>query len=147
MECQSAAGARKMVSTRRPTLLAAEIIPGTICTARMYRQLRRDHANDQTFHGCSGYRPNCRSRSRCSNRSRCGNRGNGTPAAEIMLSDFTGAKDSALIFTMIQMTIENNLDPYCYLTWLLKAANTANLDDPDIIQSLLPWNTPAECRV
>ena len=39
----------------------------------------------------SGYRPNCRSRSRHPRRSRCGNRGNGAPAAEIMLSDFTGA--------------------------------------------------------
>lgn len=28
---------------------------------------------------------------------------------------------------------------------ILKAANTANLDDPDVIQ-LLPWNAPAECR-
>lgn len=27
-------------------LLAAEIISGAVCTARMCRQLRRDHAND-----------------------------------------------------------------------------------------------------
>ena len=57
-----------------------------------------------------------------------------------------GAKGSAVIFTMIQTAIENGLDPYRYLTWLLKTANCADLKDPDIIQSLLPWNAPAECR-
>ena len=57
-----------------------------------------------------------------------------------------GAKSSAVIFTMIQTAAENHLDPYQYLTWLLKTANTANLKDPDIIQSLLPWNAPTECR-
>ena len=49
-----------------------------------------------------------------------------------------GAKGSAVIFTTIQTAIENRLAPYRYLTWLLKATNTANLDDPDVIQSLLP---------
>ena len=58
-----------------------------------------------------------------------------------------GAKGSAVIFTMIQTAIENHLDPYKYLVWLLKTANTADLKDPDIIQSLLPWNAPAECRI
>ena len=44
-----------------------------------------------------------------------------------------GAKGSAVIFTMIQTAIENDLDPYRYLTWLLKTANTADLKDPDVI--------------
>ena len=57
-----------------------------------------------------------------------------------------GAKGSAVIFTMIQTAIENHLDPYRYLTWLLKTANTADLKDPKIIQRLLPWNAPTECR-
>ena len=30
---------------------------------------------------------------------------------------------------------------------LLKTANCADLKDPDVIQSLLPWNATAECRV
>lgn len=38
--------------------IAAEIIPGTACTARMCRQLRRNDASDEVFRGCSGYRPN-----------------------------------------------------------------------------------------
>lgn len=58
-----------------------------------------------------------------------------------------GAKGSTVIFTMIQTAIENHLDSYCYLTWLLKTANTADLKDPDVIQSLLPWNALVECKV
>ncbi|MGM9640862.1 MAG: IS66 family transposase [Faecousia sp.] len=57
-----------------------------------------------------------------------------------------GAKGNATIFSLIQTAIENGLDPYRYLTWLLKAASNADLDDPKIVQSLLPWNAPAECR-
>ena len=51
----------------------------------------------------------------------------------------SGATGSAVIFTMIQTAIENHLDPYRYLTWLLKSANGADLDNPDIVQSLLAW--------
>ena len=58
-----------------------------------------------------------------------------------------GAKGSVVIFTMIQTAIENHLDPYRYLTWLLKAANTADLTRPEVIEQLLPWNAPQECRM
>ena len=46
------------------------------------------------------------------------------------------------MFRLIQTAIENGLDPYKYLTWLLKTANTANLKNPDIVEKLLPWNAP-----
>ena len=55
-----------------------------------------------------------------------------------------GAKGSAVIFTMIQTAIENHLAPYRYLTWLLKAANTADLTRPEVIEQFLPWNAPQE---
>lgn len=58
-----------------------------------------------------------------------------------------GAKGSAVMFSLIQTAIENGLDPYHYLTWLLKTANNTDLTDPETVQSLLPWNAPAECRV
>ncbi len=58
-----------------------------------------------------------------------------------------GATGSAVIFSMIQTAIENDLGPYRYLTWLMKTANNADLTDPDMIQKLLPWNAPAACRV
>ena len=39
-----------------------------------------------------------------------------------------GAKGSAIMFSLIQTAIENGLDPYKYLTWLLRTANTADMD-------------------
>ena len=56
-----------------------------------------------------------------------------------------GATGSAVMFSMIQTAIENGLDPYIYLTWLLKIAKDADLKNPDNIETLLPWNAPAEC--
>ena len=56
-----------------------------------------------------------------------------------------GATGSAVMFSMIQTAIENGLDPYQYLTWLLKTANNADLKDAKIIESLLPWNAPEKC--
>ena len=56
-----------------------------------------------------------------------------------------GAKGSAIMFSLIQTAIENGLDPYKYLTWLLRTANTVDMDDIEVVQSLLPWNAAAEC--
>ncbi len=58
-----------------------------------------------------------------------------------------GAAGSAVMFSLIQTAIENGLDPYKYLTWLIKTANTAVLTRAEEIQKLLPWSAPAECRV
>jgi transposase len=58
-----------------------------------------------------------------------------------------GATGSAVMFSLIQTAIENGLDPYKYLTWLLKQAKDADLSRNEIIQSLLPWNAFADCRV
>ena len=57
-----------------------------------------------------------------------------------------GATGSAIMFSLIQTAIENGLDPYRYLTWLMKTANTADLADPKAVQKLLPWNIPAALR-
>lgn len=57
-----------------------------------------------------------------------------------------GATGSAIMFSLIQTAIENNLDPYQYLTWLLKTANNADLEDEQTVQSLLPWNAPSEYK-
>ena len=56
-----------------------------------------------------------------------------------------GAKGSAIMFSLIQAAIENGLDPYKYLTWLLKDANNADLTQAEEIQKLLPWNALAGC--
>ena len=57
-----------------------------------------------------------------------------------------GATGSAVIFSLIQTAIENGLDPYKYLTWLMKTAKNADLSDTETVQGLLPWNVPADCR-
>ena len=57
-----------------------------------------------------------------------------------------GASGSAVIFTLIQTAIENGLDPYCYLTWLMHTATALDLSQPDAVQQLLPWNAPHECK-
>ena len=57
-----------------------------------------------------------------------------------------GATGSAVMFSMIQTAIENGLDPYRYLTWLLKTAKNADLNDRQTVQALLPWNASIECR-
>ena len=57
-----------------------------------------------------------------------------------------GATGSAVMFSLIQTAIENGLDPYKYLTWLLKQAKDANLTDTQTIQALLPWNAATHVR-
>lgn len=57
-----------------------------------------------------------------------------------------GARGSAVIFTLIQTAIENKLDPYRYLTWLMHTAIDLDLTKPSDVQQLLPWNAPVECK-
>ena len=57
-----------------------------------------------------------------------------------------GATDSAIMFSLIQTAIENRLDPYKYLTWLMKQAKDADLTNEQTIQALLPWNVSSACR-
>lgn len=40
----------------------------------------------------------------------------------------------------MQTAIENGLDPYRYLTWLMRMAVTLNLKRPEDVQKLLTWN-------
>ena len=56
-----------------------------------------------------------------------------------------GATGSAIMFSLIQTAIENNLNPYKYLTWLLKQAKDGDLTDAETVQNLLPWNAVTEC--
>ena len=59
----------------------------------------------------------------------------------------SGAKSSAVIFSLIQTTTENGLDPYRYLTWLLSSAAGMDLAHSQNARFLLPWNAPAICKV
>ena len=57
-----------------------------------------------------------------------------------------GATGSAVMFSLIQTAIENGLDPYNYLTWLLRKAKDADLTDAEVVQRLLPWNAAPDCQ-
>jgi len=58
----------------------------------------------------------------------------------------SGAKGSAVYFSLIETAKENGLDPYRYLTWVLRAAPTVDLEDETMVASLLPVNAPMECK-
>ena len=57
----------------------------------------------------------------------------------------SGATSSAVIFSLIQTAIENGLDPYRYLSWLMSTAAEMDLSQPENVLLLLPGNAPAEC--
>lgn len=50
------------------------------------------------------------------------------------------------MFSPIQTAIENGLNPYKYLTWLLKQAKDADLADSNTMKKLLPRNAVAACK-
>ena len=54
-----------------------------------------------------------------------------------------GAQGSAVIFSLIQMAIENGLNPWQYLTWLI---DSAAKDDADA-EGLFPWAAPDSCKI
>ena len=58
----------------------------------------------------------------------------------------SGAASSAVIFSLIQTAMENKLDPFRYLTWLMSSAAEMDLSQPENVQLLLPWNVPSKCR-
>ena len=57
----------------------------------------------------------------------------------------SGARGSAVIFSLIQTATENGLDPYRYLVWLMASAPQLDLSLPENVQLLLPWNAPDSC--
>ena len=60
----------------------------------------------------------------------------------------SGAKASAIYFSLIETAKENGLDPYRYLTWVLKTAPKLKEENrfDEFLYTLLPANAPEECR-
>ena len=54
-----------------------------------------------------------------------------------------GAQGSTVIFSLIQTAIENGLDPWRYLTWLIDMVAKGIVD----AEGLFPWVAPDSCRV
>lgn len=51
-----------------------------------------------------------------------------------------GAQGSAVMFSLIQTAIENKLDPYKYLVWVMKEGQRIKDTDENWAEKLLPWN-------
>lgn len=49
-----------------------------------------------------------------------------------------GAKASAILYSLVETAKECSLDPYCYLTDILRLAANGNLSHPEFLESLLP---------
>ena len=54
----------------------------------------------------------------------------------------SGATGSAVMFSLISTALENKLDPWLYLTWLMQ-----NSDTVKDAEQLLPWNAPETCKI
>ncbi len=59
----------------------------------------------------------------------------------------SGAQSSAVVFSLIQSSIENGLDPYRYLVYVFRNAPVLFEQTKDWVTPLLPENAPDECRV
>jgi hypothetical protein len=55
-----------------------------------------------------------------------------------------GAHASANLYSLVQSAKANGIDPYRYLTWLLRCLPLAQTVDD--YAALLPWRVPAELR-
>ena len=59
----------------------------------------------------------------------------------------SGAKSSAVIFSLIETAKENGLDPYRYLTWVLQSAPAMAASGSGWVEELLPEKAPETCRI
>jgi hypothetical protein len=60
-----------------------------------------------------------------------------------------GAKASATIYSIVESAKENNLNPYTYLKYLFEKLPNVDIQDKNVLDSLLPWSDalPLECRL
>lgn len=57
-----------------------------------------------------------------------------------------GARGSAVMYSLIETAKENGLNPYEYLVYILKAAPSLNMGDPEQLNMLMPEHAPEVCR-
>ena len=59
-----------------------------------------------------------------------------------------GARDSVMVYSVVQTAIANNLKPYNYLVYILKQMpNTDFVNHPELIENFIPWSDqlPTDC--
>ena len=67
----------------------------------------------------------------------------------IMIDTISGAKASAVLYSLVETAKANNLKPYEYFKYLLEQIpEHGEFEDRSYLEDLLPWSDklPAECR-
>ncbi len=59
-----------------------------------------------------------------------------------------GATASAVIYSIIETAKANDLNPFCYLTYLFEQLPNIDTNDLELLDTYLPWSTslPDSCR-
>jgi hypothetical protein len=58
-----------------------------------------------------------------------------------------GARAAAVLHSLTETAMENGLNPFEYLAYVLRSASAGNVrDDAELLQNLLPHNAPDSCK-
>lgn len=59
-----------------------------------------------------------------------------------------GAKASAVTYSIIETAKENDLNPFEYLNYLFENLPNVDINDSEVLDSLLPWSStlPESCK-
>ena len=69
-----------------------------------------------------------------------------TSALPLTALQNSGAKASAIMYSMIETAKENGLDPFAYLVWVFHTApGTGIRENPDALERILPFHAPLFC--
>ena len=58
-----------------------------------------------------------------------------------------GAQSSAVIYSLIETAKENDLDPYCYLVWILQNASSRSQAEETWVEAFLPVSAPQVYKI
>lgn len=58
-----------------------------------------------------------------------------------------GGEATAIYSTLISTAMANNLNPELYMTWVFDRLAAIDTNDPEQLDTLLPWNAPGSCRL
>jgi transposase len=60
-----------------------------------------------------------------------------------------GVAASATIYSIIETAKENVINPFAYLTYLFERLPNVDVNDPHVLDELLPWSStlPDVCRI
>jgi hypothetical protein len=65
----------------------------------------------------------------------------------LFATSVAGARAAAILHSLTETAMENGLNPFEYLTYVLRLAAAGNIrEDDDLLNSLLPHNAPISCR-